>query len=64
MFRRWKTKTEEQEKRKGGIIAVSMMELRLWAKEEIAKSLDNRKMQFEYTSCKWQTENPTVSLKP
>lgn len=57
-------KTEEQEKRKGGIIAVSMMELRLWAKEEIAKSLENRKMQFGYTSCKWQTENPTVSLKP
>lgn len=57
-------KTEEQEKRKGGIIAVSMMELRLWAKEEMAKSLENRKMQFGYTSFKWQTENPTVSLKP
>lgn len=58
-------KTEEQEKkeRRGDIIAVFMMGLRLWAKEEIAKSLENRKMQFGYTSCKWQSENITVSLK-
>lgn len=45
-------KTEGQEKRKGGIIAISMMELRLWAREETAKSLENRKTQFGYTSCK------------
>lgn len=53
-------KTEGQEKSKVGIIAVSMMELRLWAKEEIVKSLENKKTQFGYTSCKCQTENLTV----
>lgn len=58
-------KTEEQEKKErgGDIIVVFMMGLRLWAKEEIAKSPENRKMQFGYTSCKWQSENITVSLK-
>lgn len=49
-------KTEGEQERRGDLTAAHLLQLRLWAKEGITKSHENRKKQFGYPTWKWQSQ--------